>query len=461
MSTGFPFGKMEHQDITGTTSVITDGPAAIKNVLPREYTGATRIKLDVRGEGAPVYLENGISPRDGLNFPTAVVEIDGDNPEQVAVVRLTDTKVVVLSNVANAKLEATVVDISGTVPVPGTIATINNADTDSVGAVAIGTAGTHFAVIYRDDGGDDYVYGRIGSVSGTTITMGDEKALDSTNAGVLVANVRYGVCEPRPGVLFFTFHDSDTHLTAVAAPYSGLVIGTLGSQNKPDGTNAPTEIACCAAGDNKVFVAFGNGGDSNNLHGRVATVSAAGAIGTWGTEKDLISTGDAAATYVSCENVQTDKVIIYGEDASNDPFAIAATISTTTITVGTFKVFLGGSTTDIGGTMRDPVRGFIKWDNGTNGQVISFSISGVTITADASIENFVETAAAGGLAGGIVYIGNDKVFIAYEDADNDVGCKAGTYFENRIIDVRSATASIGYTGEIIPNFNNKAVLAKI
>ncbi len=464
MSTGFPFGNIEHAYITGTTSVSANEPASIKNVLPREYTGATRQKIDVVGTGAAVYLENANSPRDGLNFPTAVVEVDGDNPEQVAVVRLTDTKYVVFSNVANAKLEGTVVDLSGTVPVAGTIATINNADTDSVGAIPIGTAGTHFALIYRDDGGNDYVYGRIGSVDGTTITMGDEKALDSTNAGVLVAGVRYGVAEPRPGVLFFTFHDSDTHLTAVAAPYSGVTVGTLGAQNKPDGTNAPREIACCPAGNNKVFVAFGDGGDSNNLHGRVATVSAAGAIGTWGTEKDLLGLDgdtDAAATSVQAIFVQTDKVMLAYVDASSDPSMNAYSISTTTITGGQDVALEAGTATDMGICMQSPARGFIKWDDGTRGKVISFGLSGVTTTADASIDFFTETSAAGGLTHGMVYAGNNKVFIAYEDADNDIGSKAGTYFENRIIDVRSATASIAYTGEVIPNFNNKQAIAKI
>ncbi len=470
MSTGRAFGEVEHEYYTGTTSVITDGPAAIKNVLPRRYTGAPRVYIPApSGTGALVYNNNGYSPRDGLNFPTAVKEVDGGDPASTQIVRLTDKKHVILSNETDQKLEATVATLNGTVwtltqSTAGTHeTTINNANTDSWKAIPIGTAGTHFAVIYRDTGGDSYVYGKICSVdSANAITQGDEKALDSTNAGIEVANVQYGIAEPRPGVLFFTFHDSDTHLTAVAAPYSGVTIGTLGTQNKPDGTNAPAQIACCPTGTNKVFVAFGNGGDSDFLHGRVATVSATGTIGTWGTEKDLISTGDAAANYVSCENVTADKVIIFGENnSSNDPFAIVATMTgTTTITVGTYKTFLAGSVTDVGGAMRDPVRGFIKWDNGTNGQVVSFSISTVTITADATIDNFTETAAAGGMAGGMVYTGNNKFAITYEDADNDHAIKAGTYFENRIIDVRSATASIAYEGIIIPNFTKKETLAK-
>ncbi len=459
MSTGFPFRNVEHEVFTGTTSVITDGPAAIKNVLPKGYTGAFLNELDVEGEGAAIYLENGWNPRDGFNHPTAVVEIDGDDPVSAKVIRLTDAKYVVFSNITNAKLEATVVDISGTVPAPGTIATINNADTDSWDAVAIGTAGTHFALIYRDEGGDDFVYGRIGSVSGTTITMGDEKALDGAEVGTENAGERYGVCEPRPGVLLFAWADNDDDLATVAAPYSGVTVGTLGTQSEVS-ADAPTQIACCPMGDNKVFVAYSDGGDSDFIHCRVATVSAAGAIGTYGTEYDLF-VSDAVSTYLEAHFLTTDKVIVTGEDGSNDPYAITLTASSTTLTRGTITVFLTGSVTDVSSGIRDPSRGFIQWDNGTNGQILSFAIGTTTVTADATIDNYVETSSAGCTTGGLVYGGNGKAVSVYQDADSDLAMKVGTYFENRIIDVRSATASIDYSGRILPVFDKKETLAKI
>lgn len=470
MSTGQPFGKTEHAYFTGTTSAAANDTTVINNILPRAYTGASLNYINVEGAGATVYLENGWSQRDGLSFPKDDIQIDGDDPISGKVIRLgTSQKYVVFSNVDSAKLEATVFDLVDGVIVPGTITTINDyggsgADTDSWNAISLGTAGTHFAVIYRDSGGSSYVYGRIGSVSGTTITMGDEKALDGANAGVEVSGVRYGICEPRAGVLFFTFHDSDTHLTALAAPYSGVTIGILATQNKPDGTNAPTVIACCPAGANKVFVAFGTGAEAGNLHGRVATVSATGTIGSWGTEKDLLGldgNSDAAGTSIEVVNVETDKVMMSYIEAADDPSMCAYSISGTTITGGQDIILETTTATDMGITMRDANRGFLKWDNGTYGRIISFSLDGVTTTADAVLDYFQMATTAGCTTGGLVHADNNQVIVIYQDAASDLFANIGTYFENRIIDVRSATASIAYTGTIVPNFSKKETLAKI
>ena len=460
MSSGTNFRRCEHAYFTGTTSVSANEPASIQNVLPREYTGAYLNYINANGTGAAVYNENGYSPRDGLNFPTAVVEIDGDNPVTIRTVRLTDTKYVVVSNITNAVCEGTVVDLSGTVPVGGTITSLTDGDTDSIGVTAIGTAGTHFAIIFRDTVGDDYVYGKICSVDGTTITLGDEKVLDGTDAGTEVAGIGYGICEPRAGVLFFAWHDSDGDLASVAAPYSGLVIGTLGSQVEVS-ASAPAELVACPAGNNEAFVGYTD--DDTYLKGRVATVSAAGVIGSYGTEKVIGS--NVAATELEAIYSGANQAIVLGFiDASSDAAVQVLTSAATTLTAGTAVVMEAGTHTDTGVCMRDSTRGFLKYDDGTRGRIVSFLLSGTgnrTVTMDASADNFTETASAGGGIQGMVYAGNGKVFIAYKDADNDIGAKAGTYFENRIIDIRSATASIDYEGTIIPIFGRKETLAKV
>jgi len=462
MSTGQNIGKIEHAYFTGTTSVVTNGGAAIKNVLPTAYTGAYLNYIDVVGTGASVYLENANSPRDGLNFPTAVVEIDGGNPVATQIIRLTDSKYVVLSNETNLKLEATVVTTQGTVPTLGQTTQgtheyyINNGDTDSWRACPIGTAGTHFAVIFRDTADSGYVKGIICSVAGTVITLGDEKTLGGTDVGTEVAGQGYGICEPRAGVLYFAWELAANTLTSVAAPYSGVTIGTLGTQLAVD-ASACTEISCCDAGDNKVFVLFAD--TDTYMKARVATVSAAGVIGTYGTLK-VIGT-NVAATEMECASVAVDKVAIGFIDALGDPSVQVCTIATTTITAGTAVVAEACTGTDTGICMRDPDRGFLKYDDGTTGKVVSFSISTTTVAFDASIDNFCETATAGGGTHGMVYAGNNQVVITYEDSANDHAILIGTYFENRIIDVRSATASIAYTGKITPNFSRKETLAKI
>ncbi|KKM18902.1 hypothetical protein LCGC14_1661030 [marine sediment metagenome] len=462
MSSGQPFGKVEHAYYTGTTCVSANEAAAIKNVLPGEYTGAPRVYLPTpAGTGATVYNENAFNPRDGFNFPTTTVQVDDANPVSVHIIKLTDTKYVVLSNATNAVLEGTVVDISGTVPVAGTITSLTDGDTDSWGASAIGTAGTHFAIIFRDTVGDDYVYGKICSVSGTTITLGDEKVLDGAAVGTeLTAPLGYDVCEPRAGVLLFAFEDSDDDLAAVAAPYSGLVIGTLGTQNEVS-ASAASQITCCPLGNNQAFVGYID--DDTYLKGRAATVSATGTIGTWGTEK-TIGTNVAATEIQAVYGGIANQVVLGFIDASSDAAIQALTSSATTLTAGTAVVFENGTHTDTGIAMRDTTRGFLKYDDGTRGKIVSFLRSGTgnrTITMDASADTFVETGSTGGGTNGMVYGGNNKAVIAYEDASNTIDILVGTYFENRIIDIRSATASIVYNGMIIPNFTKKETLAKV
>ncbi len=466
MSTGQPFGKVEHAYFTGTTSVVANGGATIKNVLPRQYTGAYLNYLDVVGAGAPIYLENANSPRDGLNFPTTTVECDGGNPVAVQVIRLTDTKYIVFSNETNAKIEASVVNTNGTTPtaVQSTAGThekvINNADSDSWRATSVGTAGTHFAVIWKDGAVDQYVHAIMGSVgSDDAITLGAEKTLYSTGS-TEVAGQGYGICEPRAGVLFFAFEDDQNDLAGLAAPYSGVTIGTLGSILEIN-ADTSTEISCCPAGNNEVFVLYAD--SDTYMKARVATVSATGVIGTWGTEKTIGS--NVAATEMECVYSGMAGLIVIGFiDASSDLSVQALTSATTTLTAGTAVVVEAGTHTDTGICMRDSTRGFVKFDDGTTGRIISFLLSGTgnrTVTMDASVDNFAETATAGGGTHGMVYGGDNKVFIAYEDASNTTDMLLGTYFENRIIDVRSASASIAYTGKVTPNFSRKETLAKI
>ena len=453
---GIPFDKITHAHHAGTTSANTDTAAANKEIVLSSFKEAYRNAIgNMVSAGAAVYTET-IDPRDGIVFPTAVVEADSSNPAQVNICRLTDTLYVVMFLVADTSLEVAAVSIDGTTPTVGTAVHVNTdaaADTDSANICAIGTAGTHFCCVYRDEEGDDYLCARIGSVSGTTITMGTEKELTAA-ATTENAATPYGICEPRAGVLGFAYADGDDDLATIAATYSGTTIATPGSVVEFDAA-APDQISCCKMEEGYMFVAYADGGDSNKFHARVASVSAAAAIGTPGTEKTVV---DLAATYINAKNVEQNKVIVAYEDNANDPEAVVCTTAAggTTITAGTAKNFLAGTVTDVGVDMIDNTQGIIKWDNGTNGDCVRFSISGTTITADAKLDTFVETSSTGGGAGGISCSTTGKCVIAYEDADNDTGVLVGQYYENRVVDIRSATASINYEFDVIPVFEYEA-----
>ena len=443
--------RVKHTYHTGTTSVITDGGAANKETIPPQYEGAIRKNiLGLNGTGASVYLES-LTGRDGVNFPTAVTEIASTNPTESRIVRLTDTTYVVIDLIANTSLGAYAITIDGTTVTVGSLTAVSASDVDSTDLCRL--SDTTFAVAYRDEAGDDYLAARIGTVSGTTITMGTEKEL---TAAALTED-ELSICTPRNGVIAVTYADASDDLSSIAAAYTDTTISDPGTAVVVD-TAAPTDNSCCRIENGILFVAWSDAGGS--MYGRCATVSAAGAIGSYGTEKAIVA---FIPTYINARYVEEDKVIIAYEDDANDPEAVICTIAAgvvTTITAGTAVNFLAGSVTDVGIDMIDNLQGIIKWDDGTKGQCVRVAlVAGVadtTITADAVIDNFVETASVGAGKGGIACATNGKCVIIYEDADNDLGVKAGMYSENNIIDVRSATASIDYEFSVFPEWLEKA-----
>ncbi|NLG04010.1 MAG: hypothetical protein GX567_09320 [Clostridia bacterium] len=74
---------------------------------------------------------------------------------------------------------ASVATVSGTDITYGSNYIFNEADTDYTVIDTLDS--THFVVSYKDDGGDDYGCSKIGVVSGTTITFGDEYVFNSAN----------------------------------------------------------------------------------------------------------------------------------------------------------------------------------------------------------------------------------------------------------------------------------------
>jgi len=448
---GLGFSKVIKSRFSTTTCATANAPAKAKELIPEGYTGATsNIIAHLNGEN--VYLESADPERDGLNFPTAVVEIAATNPDFGKVVRLTDTLYVALSNVVDSALNSWAITIDGTTPTASELAEVNAGDNDSADLCRL--SDTTFAVAYRDNEGDDYLAARIGTVTITagvaTIAYGTEKELTAA----AITEDELSICEPRSGVLFVSYADGDDDVAGIAATYSGTTIADPGTVVEFD-TAAPTDMSCCKMEEGIVFVVWTDVGGST--YARCATVSAAAAIGTPGTEK-AINAG--ISTYINARFVEKDKVIVGYEDDANDPTAIICTIAAgvvTTISIGTAVAFLTGTVTDVGIDMIDNTQGIISWDDGTYGQAIRFSVSGTTITADAVIDNYVETAATGGGKGGIACATNGKCVRVYEDADNDLAVLVGQYYEDRIIDVRATGASATATFTVLPIYEYETI----
>lgn len=451
-----PFNKIEHKYFTGyTTSATANETVPAKAVIPEAYLGAYRnIIANLNGEG--VYLEGATPGRDGLNFPASVVEISATAPSSSKIIRLTDTLFVALHLTANDTLVAYAGTLNGNTMTWGSSATVNTADTDSIDICRV--SDSVFAVAYRDEGGSDYLCVRAGSVSGTTITMGTEKELTAA----AITEDEIGICyEPTSGCVVVAYADGDDDLATIACPLSTTTFGTAGSVVEFDAA-APSDISVCPIQAGYFFVVYADGGDSNKVHARVASVSSAGAIGTPGTEKTVIN---AAGTFMIARYAEPNAVVVAYLDASADPAIVKCTTSGatgTTITAGTAVVMAAATGTDIGFDLIDNTQGICVWCDDAHGSDVGYAIrftvaagSTTTITADSTVDKFVDASAKGGTLPkmGCACNKGGKVVVIYNDADNDLASLGGTYFENRIIDVRSTAASASYVFDVIPVFD--------
>lgn len=453
---GIPFGNINHTHFSTTTSSTANETVPAKEVIPDTYKSAyAREVWALNGEG--VYLESADPERDGVNFPTSVTELHATDPQESRVVMLTDTLGVAAHLAAGDDLEVAAFTINGTTPSAGTMTDVNTDDTDSIALCRI--SDSVFATAYRDEGGSDYLCVRVGSVSGTTVTMLDELEITATAITEDELDITY---EPTSGCLVVAYADGDDDLATIAIPYDSTDetdgLGTPGSVVEFDAA-APSDISVCPMQAGYFIAVYVDSGDSNKVHGRVASVSSAGAIGTPGTEKTII---DAAGTMLRARYAEPNAIVLGYIDASSDPAIVKCTTSTatgTTITAGTAVVLAAATATDFSMDLIDNTQGIAVWcdDAHSNdvGYAMRFSVasgSTTTITADATVDKFVDTSCKEGTLKVMdaACTKGGKVAVVYEDADSDLGLLVGQYYENAIIDIRSTAASATATFNVSP-----------
>jgi hypothetical protein len=442
------FDKIEHYYVTGKTSATANETAPSKSIIPDEVKKSFRTHILAYGEG--VYLEGADAERDGINFPSAVVEISDTAPSSSKIVRLTDTLYVAAHLQADNALKTYAGTLSGTTMQWGDAATVNSVDTDSIDLCRV--SDSIYAIAYRDEGGDDYLCVRAGSISARTITQGTEKELTATAIIEDELGITY---DSGSGCIIVAYADGDDDLATIACPLSTITFGTPGAVVEFDAA-APSDVSICMMRPNYFFVVYADGGDANKMHGRVASVSAAGAIGTPGTEKTIIN---AAGTFMIAKQLEVNKVAIGYIDASADPSVVVCTTTGaagTTITAGMAVAIAAATATDVGFDLIDNQQGIITWCDDAHssdvGYATRFSVATTTVTADSTPDKFVDASAKGGTLPkmGCACSRAGKCVVIYNDADNDLASIAGMYYEDRIIDIRSTAASATYKALILP-----------
>ena len=214
---------------------------------------------------------------------------------------------------------------------------------------------------------------------------------------------------------------------------SGSVIsGSLGSLTQFNSSNSVYVASAYHSAQNKVVVAYGDGGNSDYGTACVGTIS--GTSITFGTP-EVFLTAEAlwiSATYDS----STNKIVIVYKDEGNSGYgtAIVGTVSGSSISFGTAVVFESATTTYTATTYDSAnnkiVIAYQDAGNSSYGTARVGTVSGTTISFD-SLAIVFESANSQYMATTFDST-NGKILIAYKDAGNSgygtaiVGTVSGT-----------------------------------
>ena len=441
--------KIEHRRFTRTTSATANDTSAVKPLIPNDYQSAIRNKIyGLNGIGTYVYSND--NERDGINFPVAVTAGPAVNPAYLVGCRLTDNLFVFAyddgADGNDGKCYA--VSTHGNTSTVGTA--VEFEDGGATDPAIIRLTDSTFAVAYIDVA-DTYLSCVIGTVSGTTITYGTI-VKTSLVATATAAAGGVGICEPRPGLLFLACNNSDgTDGSTICIPYTeDDVLGTPTAVVEFDTSN-PTYISCCSYAPGYAVVVYL---DTNVVHAWGCTVSAAGVV-SFGTEKELVA---AAATDIQVSSPSNLNIVVSYINATDDAALIATTVSAASTPVvatggSVITPFGAGTHTGVRHSMIDDTQGIVIGDDGTYLKAIRFSKAASVLTADSVIDTAVEGRAATETEVVCNRVGD--VCISYANASNVIYVVTGSYYEDRVIDVRSSSASTAYSFDLVPVFGSE------
>jgi len=259
----------------------------------------------------------------------------------------------------------------------------------------------------------------------------------------------WGTFDSSNNKVIFTYQDNGN------SGYGTAVVGTVSGNTVSFGTpvvfeSAAVEHIRCTfdTSNNKVVVAYKDGGNSNYGTAVVGTVS--GTSISFGTAVVFVSFGivDAAITFDSNEN----KVVICYPGSSSYGNAVIGTVSGTSISFGSPVVFESANSTYIAATFDSSnnkvVLAYKDGGNSDRGTAIVGTVSGTSISFGSA--NVYEN-------DGTYYIAiafdssANKVIIAYADS-------SGTKYEGKAVSAEVSGTSINITGNTL-TFNSGTYLS--
>tara|TARA_R110002153_G_scaffold51460_5_gene144719 strand:- start:10358 stop:12613 length:2256 start_codon:yes stop_codon:yes gene_type:complete len=187
-----------------------------------------------------------------------------------------------------------------------------------------------FAVVYTNST-DTETQAIVGTVSGTTITMGSSVTLDADS------DVDFeGICKVDTDKFAAVYADDTTTVDCIVCTVSGTVItpGTTAQVAAVTG-HRQGGIQCVQLTTDKIAITYCDAATPDSFEMKVATIS--GTTPSFGTAAVIeTSTGGFASNGFDLQSVNAETVIATYEDTDDSKsYVIAASVSGTTITGGT------------------------------------------------------------------------------------------------------------------------------
>ena len=363
---------------------------------------------------------------------------------------------------------AVIVNSDGTVSVvaeegftagPGTPSVFNSANTSRHSAT-FDSANNKVVVAYEDNENSNYGTAVVGTVSGTSISFGTPTIFESADISDTSATFD---SENNKVVIAYRDNGNSSYGTAVVGTVSGTSI-SFGTPAVFASVNASQTSATFDSASNKIVIAYRNG--SNSSYGTAVVGTVSGTSISFGTPVVFNSAGNTfyiVAIFDSANN----KVVIAYTDGGNSNYgtAVVGTVSGTSISFGTPVVFESATTYNnspiFDSANNKVVIGYQDAGNSNYGTAIVGTVSGTSISFGTPV--VFESAISGHLSA-TFDSANNKVVIAYADFGNSghgtavVGTVSGTSisFGTPVVFESADTVVVKVTFD---SANNKVVIA--
>ena len=288
----------------------------------------------------------------------------------------------------------------------------NNAGTYHIAATYDST-NEKVVVVYNDNGNNNYGTARVGTVSGNSISFGNENVFQATTTAQTAVTF-----DSSNGKVVIAYQDytNSSRGKAVVATVSGTSI-SFGSATTFNSASTFYNAATFDSSNNKVVIAYQDAGNTDKGTAIVGTVS--GTSISFGSEVIFES---GRTNWVSTAYDSTNgKVVIAYEDNSNSSYgtAVVGTVSGTSISFGTPVVF-ESATTNHNKIVYDSTKEKVVIayrDNGNSfyGTVIAGTVSGTSISFGTPV---VYESATVDHSSAAYDSSNGKTVIAYQDGGN-------------------------------------------